>query len=163
MKKTKSRRFFPEPTAIFKSPIKLEECLAQAQSLMQLYAGLKSTESRCYTLVFGMDLIINPMWRPCKWIRSLRCDEPGNALIRSNVFMRQVTRFSRHQKQVSVLIFIPVLWTFQCSESSRFCAKAWRWLFLSALNSILQRAFFRSDHIPDFLMLIKRKQKCTRQ
>lgn len=41
-------------------PYELEECLAHAQSLMELYAQLHSTESRCYTLAFGMDLIIDP-------------------------------------------------------------------------------------------------------
>lgn len=41
-------------------PYKLEECLAHAQSLMELYAQLHTSESRCYTLAFGMDLIIDP-------------------------------------------------------------------------------------------------------
>lgn len=45
-------------------PYELEECLAQAQSLMQLYIGANPIESRCYTLAFGMDLIIDPTyWR----------------------------------------------------------------------------------------------------
>ena len=38
-------------------PYKLEECLAQAQSLIGLYMQLHTSESRCYTLAFGMDLI----------------------------------------------------------------------------------------------------------
>lgn len=42
-------------------PYELEECLAHAQSLIQLYADLHKTESRCYTLAFGMDLIIDPV------------------------------------------------------------------------------------------------------
>lgn len=42
-------------------PYKLEECLAHAQSLMELYSQLHTTESRCYTLAFGMDLIIDPI------------------------------------------------------------------------------------------------------
>lgn len=42
-------------------PYKLEECLAQAQSLIGLYTQLHTSESRCYTLVFGMDLIIDPV------------------------------------------------------------------------------------------------------
>lgn len=41
-------------------PYDLEECLAHAQSLMELYAQLHTSESRCYTLAFGMDLIIDP-------------------------------------------------------------------------------------------------------
>lgn len=41
-------------------PYELEECLAHAQSLMDLYMDLHITESRCYTLAFGMDLIIDP-------------------------------------------------------------------------------------------------------
>lgn len=42
-------------------PYKLEECLAHAQTLMELYAQLHTSESRCYTLAFGMDLIIDPV------------------------------------------------------------------------------------------------------
>ena len=42
-------------------PYDLEECLAHAQALMQLYTQLHTTESRCYTLAFGMDLIIDPV------------------------------------------------------------------------------------------------------
>lgn len=42
-------------------PYELEECLAHAQSLMELYAQLHTTESRCYTLAFGMDLMIDPV------------------------------------------------------------------------------------------------------
>lgn len=41
-------------------PYNLEECLAHAQSLMELYAQLHTSEGRCYTLAFGMDLIIDP-------------------------------------------------------------------------------------------------------
>lgn len=42
-------------------PYDLGECLAHAQSLMELYAQLHTSESRCYTLAFGMDLIIDPV------------------------------------------------------------------------------------------------------
>lgn len=42
-------------------PYQLEECLAYAKSLMELYAHLHMSESRCYTLAFGMDLIIDPV------------------------------------------------------------------------------------------------------
>lgn len=42
-------------------PYELEECLAHAQSLMELYTDLHTTESRCYTLAFGIDLIIDPV------------------------------------------------------------------------------------------------------
>lgn len=44
-----------------KKPYDLEECLAHAQSLMELYAQLHTSESRYYTLAFGMDLIIDPV------------------------------------------------------------------------------------------------------
>lgn len=44
-------------------PYKLEECLAQAESLMRLYLSLNKAERRCYTLAFGMDLIIDPTRR----------------------------------------------------------------------------------------------------
>lgn len=42
-------------------PYELEECLAHAQSLMELYAQLHTSENRCYTLAFGMELIIDPL------------------------------------------------------------------------------------------------------
>ncbi|SFG46842.1 Transcriptional regulatory protein, C terminal [Enterocloster clostridioformis] len=42
-------------------PYNLEECLAYAQSLMELYVRLHVVESRCYTLAFGSDLIIDPV------------------------------------------------------------------------------------------------------
>lgn len=41
-------------------PYDLEECLAQAQSLMELYIKANPVENRYYTLAFGMDLIIDP-------------------------------------------------------------------------------------------------------
>lgn len=44
-------------------PYELEECLAHAQSLMQLYSQLHTVESRYYTLAFGIDLIIDPARR----------------------------------------------------------------------------------------------------
>lgn len=34
-------------------PYSLEECLAQAQALMQLYCDLKPQKEVCYTLAFG--------------------------------------------------------------------------------------------------------------
>lgn len=46
--------------AYLEKPYELEECLAQAESLMELYVGLKTQVERCYTLVFGMDLMIDP-------------------------------------------------------------------------------------------------------
>lgn len=42
-------------------PYDLDECLAHAESLMELYIQLHTVESRCYTLAFGMDLVINPV------------------------------------------------------------------------------------------------------
>lgn len=47
--------------AYLHKPYELEECLAHAQSLMELYTDLHTTESRCYTLAFGMDLVIDPV------------------------------------------------------------------------------------------------------
>lgn len=41
-------------------PYELEECLAHAQSLIQLYADIGPISKRRYTLAFGMDLIIDP-------------------------------------------------------------------------------------------------------
>lgn len=41
-------------------PYSLEECLAQAQALMQLYCELKPKPEICYTLAFGKDLVIDP-------------------------------------------------------------------------------------------------------
>lgn len=60
-------------------PYSLEECLAQAQSLMQLYCDLKPQKEVCYTLAFGKDLIIDPLTRQvilrtCNSpVRSLTC------------------------------------------------------------------------------------------
>lgn len=44
-------------------PYSLEECLAQAQSLMELYCDLKPQQEICYTLAFGKDLVIDPAAR----------------------------------------------------------------------------------------------------
>lgn len=41
-------------------PYSLEECLAQAQSLMQMYIELHPTNRDCFTLVFGKELVIDP-------------------------------------------------------------------------------------------------------
>lgn len=41
----------------------LEECLAHAQSLIELYTDIGPFSSRHYTLAFGMDLIIDPTLR----------------------------------------------------------------------------------------------------
>ena len=44
-------------------PYTLEECMAQAHSLMQLYSERYAQDEQCYTLVFGNDLIIDPSAR----------------------------------------------------------------------------------------------------
>ena len=44
-------------------PYSMEECLAQAQALMQLYCELKEPSEICYTLAFGKDLVILPLSR----------------------------------------------------------------------------------------------------
>lgn len=49
--------------AYLEKPYELEECLVQAESLMDLYINLQFPKSRCYTLAFGMDLIIDPEQR----------------------------------------------------------------------------------------------------
>lgn len=49
--------------AYMENPYDLEICLAYAQSLMELYARLYSDKDQCYTLVFGGDLLINPVKR----------------------------------------------------------------------------------------------------
>lgn len=41
-------------------PYSLEECLAQAQSLMQLHLESHPSEQECFTLVCGKDLVIDP-------------------------------------------------------------------------------------------------------
>ena len=41
-------------------PYSMEECLAQAQSLMQMYIDLHPEAKACITLAFGKDLIIDP-------------------------------------------------------------------------------------------------------
>lgn len=49
--------------AYLEKPYELEECLAQAEALMRLYVELDGTKNRCYTLVFGKDLMIDPSRR----------------------------------------------------------------------------------------------------
>lgn len=44
-------------------PFTLEECLIQAQSLMQLYMESHPSANICYTLAFGQDLTIDPVSR----------------------------------------------------------------------------------------------------
>lgn len=46
--------------AYMEKPYDLEECLAQAKALIDLYINLKVPKSRCFTLAFGMDLVIDP-------------------------------------------------------------------------------------------------------
>lgn len=46
--------------AYLEKPYELEECLAQAEALMDLYVNLNAPKGRCYTLAFGMDLMIDP-------------------------------------------------------------------------------------------------------
>lgn len=45
------------------TPYTLEECLAQAQALIQLYMANHPDTSNCYTLAFGKDLVIDPSSR----------------------------------------------------------------------------------------------------
>ncbi len=40
-------------------PYTLEECLAQAHSLMQMYFDMNPSSKNCYTLAFGKDLVID--------------------------------------------------------------------------------------------------------
>lgn len=44
-------------------PYSLEECLAQAQALMQLYCELREPLELCYTLAFGKELVIDTLTR----------------------------------------------------------------------------------------------------
>ena len=44
-------------------PYSMEECLAQAQALMQLYCELKPQQEVCYTLAIGKDLVVEPLSR----------------------------------------------------------------------------------------------------
>lgn len=44
-------------------PYSLEDCLAQAQSLMQMYVDLNPGRQDCFTLVCGKDLVIDPKCR----------------------------------------------------------------------------------------------------
>ena len=44
-------------------PYSLEECLAQAQALMQLYCELKPQQDICYSLAIGKDLVVDPLTR----------------------------------------------------------------------------------------------------
>ena len=44
-------------------PYSMEECLAQAQALMQLYCELQPQQEVCYTLAIGKDLVVDPLSR----------------------------------------------------------------------------------------------------
>ena len=44
-------------------PYDLEECLTRARSLMAYYLELGGVDQPCYTLVFGTELLINPLRR----------------------------------------------------------------------------------------------------
>ena len=59
----KVRTFRAGAHAYMEKPYELEECLAQAEALMQLYVELADKEKRCYTLVFGKELMIDPLKR----------------------------------------------------------------------------------------------------
>lgn len=59
----KLQAYHSDAHAYLEKPFDLEEYLAQAQSLMELYTDLKGDDKRCYTLAFGMDLIIDPISR----------------------------------------------------------------------------------------------------
>ena len=49
-------------TAVLEKPCDMEECLANAQSLMHIYLHSHTEEQGCYTLAFEMDLIIDPTY-----------------------------------------------------------------------------------------------------
>ena len=57
---TKLSTYKAGANAYLEKPYELEECLAQAEALIELYVGLKSSKDRCYTLAFGMDMMIDP-------------------------------------------------------------------------------------------------------
>jgi len=44
-------------------PYTLEECMAQAHTLMQLYLDTQPTNKICYTLAFGKEFVIDPSTR----------------------------------------------------------------------------------------------------
>lgn len=44
-------------------PYTLEECMAQAHTLMQLYLDTQPINKLCYTLAFGQELVIDPSTR----------------------------------------------------------------------------------------------------
>lgn len=58
----KASLFRAGASACMEKPYDLEEFLAQAQSLMELYVHANPVESRCYTLVFGQELVIDPAY-----------------------------------------------------------------------------------------------------
>ena len=44
-------------------PVNIELCIAQANSLIHLYLNAKETDRNTYPLIFGEELIINPIYR----------------------------------------------------------------------------------------------------
>lgn len=50
-------------SALLEKHCDMEECLALAQSLMQLYLCVDTDRGRCYALAFGTELVVDPMYR----------------------------------------------------------------------------------------------------
>lgn len=49
-------------TACIEKPFNIQECVAQAHALIQLYADANPAESRYHTLAFGTEFIIDPTY-----------------------------------------------------------------------------------------------------
>lgn len=49
--------------ACLEQPVDISVCIAQAHSLIRLYANAKKADSQIHPLVFGTELIINPIYR----------------------------------------------------------------------------------------------------
>ncbi len=55
--------FHAGANACLEKPVNIELCIAQANSLIHLYLDAKETDRNTYPLIFGEELIINPIYR----------------------------------------------------------------------------------------------------
>lgn len=55
--------FHAGANACFEQPVDITLCVAQAHSLIRLYLDAKKADNNAYPLVFGTELIINPIYR----------------------------------------------------------------------------------------------------
>ena len=119
-------------------PYTLEECLAQAHTLMQLYLDLNPQEHRCYTLAIGNDLIIDPSTRQVflkgnelnftrKEFDLLFClaSNPGKVFSREQLYDHVWDEFSAHNVDEVVKHHIKALRKKLTHSDSEYIKNVW--------------------------------------